>query len=49
MVGTRTEEDIGTGETRTGRGYRNGRGSYWYRLVKPIAKDLRHRVIYPVS
>ena len=27
IVGTRTEEDIGTGETRTGRGYRNGRDS----------------------
>ena len=44
IVGTRTEEDTGTGETRmredtgTGEILVNGHGSCWYRLVKPVAK-----------
>ena len=48
IVGTRTEEDTETGETRTGEILANGRGSCWYRLVKPVPMHLRHRVIYPV-
>ena len=45
IVGTRTGEDTGNGRDASER-----HGSCWYQLVtNRYQKDLRHRVIHPVS